>query len=76
MVSAIVPPFFPRTNIFQDSRIGNSKMLTTSIQSRVLSDGWLVLLSKSFEIFQQTSLAGLVMNRIKIQPIVPIGWIW
>lgn len=74
MVSAIVPPFFPRTNIFQDSRIGNSKMLTISIQSRVLNDGW--LLSKSFEVFQQTSLAGLVMSRIKIQPIVPIGWIW
>lgn len=51
-------------------------MLTTSIQSRVLSDGWLVLLAKSFEVFQQTSLAGLVMSRIKIQPIVPIGWIW
>lgn len=76
MVSAIVPPSFPRTNIFQDSRIGNSKMLTTSIQSRVLNNGWLVLLSKSFEVFQQTSLAGLVMSRIKIQPIVPIGWIW
>lgn len=74
MVSAIVPPSFPRTNIFQDSRIGNSKMLTISIQSRVLNDGW--LLSKSFEVFQQTSLAGLVMSRIKIQPIVPIGWIW
>lgn len=52
MVSAIVPPFFPRTNIFQDSRIGNSKMLTISIQSRVLNDGW--LLSKSFEVFQQS----------------------